>query len=86
MKQYLADQRQGTHCRAAHEVAGSTRKLKRQSALAAPVCGSIKSPLFLAAAVSSVPSPDYSFKLNKSSQLVNAHDHKFSRCVSGNPR
>ena len=58
VKQYLADQRQGTHkSKQRNEVAGSTRKLKRQKALAAPVAAASSLRCFRAAAVSSVPSP-----------------------------
>ena len=60
VKQYLADQRQGTHkSKQRNEVAGSTRKLKRQK-------GTIKSPLFPGGGRIFGPQPrDYSFKLNK---------------------
>ena len=58
VKQYLADQRQGTHkSKQRNEVAGSTRKLKRQKGTGGARCGSIKSPCSRAAAASSVPSP-----------------------------
>ena len=44
VKQYLADQRQGTHkSKQRNEVAGSTRKLKRQKGTGGARCGSIKS-------------------------------------------
>ena len=47
VKQYLADQRQGTHkSKQRNEVAGSTRKLKRQKGTGGARAGSIKSPLF----------------------------------------
>ncbi len=47
VKQYLADQRQGTHkSKQRNEVAGSTRKLKRQKGTGGARCGSINSPLF----------------------------------------
>ena len=60
VKQYLADQRQGTHkSKQRNEVAGSTRKLKRQKGTGGARCGSIKSPLFVGGG------RDYSFKLNK---------------------
>ena len=56
VKQYLADQRQGTHkSKQRNEVAGSTRKLKRQKGTGGARCGSMFGP---------VPR-DYSFKLNK---------------------
>ncbi|MCD8073212.1 MAG: 50S ribosomal protein L4, partial [Alistipes sp.] len=47
VKQYLANQRQGTHkSKQRNEVAGSTRKLKRQKGTGGARAGSIKSPLF----------------------------------------
>ena len=65
--QYLADQRQGTHkSKQRNEVAGSTRKLKRQKGTGGARCGSIKSPLFPGGGRIFGPVPrDYSFKLNK---------------------
>lgn len=55
VKQYLADQRQGTHkSKQRNEVAGSTRKLKRQKGTGGARCGSILSPLFPGAAAYSV--------------------------------
>jgi len=67
VKQYLADQRQGTHkSKQRNEVAGSTRKLKRQKCTGGARCGSIKSPLFPGGGRIFGPVPrDYSFKLNK---------------------
>ena len=67
VKQYLADQRQGTHkAKQRNEVAGSTRKLKRQKGTGGARCGSIKSPLFPGGGRVFGPIPrDYSFKLNK---------------------
>ena len=67
VKQYLADQRQGTHkAKQRNEVAGSTRKLKRQKGTGGARCGSIKSPMFPGGGRIFGPVPrDYSFKLNK---------------------
>ncbi|MFR9619646.1 MAG: 50S ribosomal protein L4 [Rikenellaceae bacterium] len=67
VKQYLADQRQGTHkSKQRNEVAGSTRKLKRQKGTGGARCGSIKSPLFVGGGRVFGPQPrDYHFKLNK---------------------
>ena len=67
VKQYLADQRQGTHkSKQRNEVAGSTRKLKRQKGTGGARAGSIKSPLFPGGGRIFGPQPrDYSFKLNK---------------------
>ena len=67
VKQFSADQRQGTHkAKQRNEVAGSTRKLKRQKGTGGARCGSIKSPLFPGGGRIFGPVPrDYSFKLNK---------------------
>ncbi len=67
VKQYLADQRQGTHkSKQRNEVAGSTKKLKRQKGTGGARCGSILSPLFPGGGRVFGPVPrDYSFKLNK---------------------
>ena len=67
VKQYLAEQRQGTHkSKQRNEVAGSTRKLKRQKGTGGARCGSILSPLFPGGGRVFGPQPrDYSFKLNK---------------------
>lgn len=67
VKQYLANGRQGTHkSKQRNEVAGSTRKLKRQKGTGGARSGSIKSPLFPGGGRIFGPVPrDYSFKLNK---------------------
>ena len=47
VKQYLAHQRQGTHkAKERAEIAGSTRKIKRQKGTGTARAGSIKNPLF----------------------------------------
>lgn len=67
VKQYLANQRQGTHkSKQRNEVAGSTRKLKKQKGTGGARAGSIMSPLFVGGGRVFGPVPrDYSFKLNK---------------------
>lgn len=67
VKQYLANQRQGTHkSKERNEVAGSTKKLKRQKGTGGARAGSIKNPLFHGGGRVFGPQPrDYSFKLNK---------------------
>ena len=67
VKQYLANARQGTHkSKQRNEVAGSTRKLKRQKGTGGARSGSILSPLFPGGGRVFGPVPrDYSFKLNK---------------------
>ena len=47
VKQFLANQRQGTHkSKQRNEIAGSTRKLHKQKGTGGARAGSIKSPLF----------------------------------------
>lgn len=67
IKQYLANQRQGTHkSKQRNEIAGSTRKLHKQKGTGGARAGSIKSPLFNGGGRIFGPQPrDYSFKLNK---------------------
>ncbi|MCK9324222.1 MAG: 50S ribosomal protein L4 [Bacteroidales bacterium] len=67
VKQFLANRRQGTHkAKQRNEVAGSTKKLKRQKGTGTARAGSIKSPLFRGGGRVFGPMPrDYSFKLNK---------------------
>ncbi len=67
VKQYLANQRQGTHkSKEKAEVHRSTRKLKRQKGTGGARAGSAKSPLVKGGGRVFGPRPrDYSFKLNK---------------------
>ena len=67
VKQYLANQRQGTHkSKERNEVAGTTKKLKRQKGTGGARAGSMKSPLFVGGGRVFGPRPrDYSFSLNK---------------------
>ena len=67
VKQILANRRQGTHkSKERAEVAGSTRKLKRQKGTGGARAGSIKSPVFVGGGRIFGPRPrDYSFRLNK---------------------
>lgn len=66
-KQYLANQRHGTHSsKELHAISGSTRKIKRQKGTGTARAGSIKSGLFRGGARIFGPQPrDYRFKLNK---------------------
>ncbi len=68
VKQYLANQRQGTHkAKERAEVAGSTRKIKKQKGTGTARAGSAKSPVFKGGGTIFGPRPrSYSFKLNKS--------------------
>jgi len=67
VKQYLANQRQGTHkAKERGEISASTRKIKRQKGTGGARAGSIKSPLFRGGGRIFGPRPrNYSFKLNK---------------------
>ena len=68
VKQYLAAQRQGTHkSKERSEIAGSTKKLKKQKGSGSARYGDIKSPVFRGGGRIFGPKPrDYRFKLNKS--------------------
>ncbi len=67
VKQYLANQRQGTHkAKERAEITGSTRKIKKQKGTGTARAGSIKSPVFRGGGRVFGPRPrNYSFKLNK---------------------
>lgn len=67
VKQYLANQRQGTHkTKERAEISGSTRKIKKQKGTGTARAGSIKSGIFRGGGRMFGPRPkDYSFKLNK---------------------
>ncbi|WP_276497754.1 50S ribosomal protein L4 [Pontibacter litorisediminis] len=67
VKQYLANQRQGTHkSKERNEVAGSTKKIKKQKGTGGARAGSLKSPVFIGGGRVFGPKPrNYSFKLNK---------------------
>ena len=67
VKQYLANQRQGTHkSKQRSEMSGSTRKLGRQKGGGGARRGDINSPVLVGGARVFGPVPrDYSFKLNK---------------------
>lgn len=67
VKQFLANRRQGTHkAKQRAEIAGSTRKIKKQKGTGTARAGSIKSPVFRGGGRIFGPRPrSYSFKLNK---------------------
>lgn len=67
VKQYLANQRQGTHkAKERAEITGSTKKIKRQKGTGTARAGSIKSPIFRGGGRVFGPRPrDYGFKLNR---------------------
>lgn len=72
VKQYLANQRQGTHkAKGRADIARTTKKLKRQKGTGGARAGSMKSPLFRGGGRAHGPQPrDYSFKLNKKLKQV----------------
>lgn len=72
VKQYLANQRQGTHkSKERAEITGSTKKIKRQKGTGTARAGSIKSPVFRGGGRVFGPRPrDYRFKLNKKLKVL----------------
>lgn len=67
VKQHMANKRQGTHkSKERSEVAGSTKKIKRQKGTGTARAGSMKSPIFKGGGTVFGPKPrNYGFKLNK---------------------
>ncbi|HEX8656625.1 MAG TPA: 50S ribosomal protein L4 [Hymenobacter sp.] len=72
VKQYLANQRQGTHkSKQRNEVHGTTKKLKKQKGTGGARAGSMKSGVFVGGGRMFGPQPrDYGFKLNKKTKRV----------------
>jgi large subunit ribosomal protein L4 len=72
VKQYLANQRQGTHkTKERGEVAGSSRKIIRQKGSGGARRGNIKSPLLVGGGRVFGPKPrDYGFKVNKKTKVL----------------
>ncbi|MCC2548320.1 50S ribosomal protein L4 [Hymenobacter sp. BT175] len=72
VKQYLANQRQGTHkSKQRNEVHGTTKKLKKQKGTGGARAGSMKSPVFIGGGRVFGPQPrDYGFKLNKKTKRL----------------
>ncbi|MCB2407067.1 50S ribosomal protein L4 [Hymenobacter lucidus] len=72
VKQYLANQRQGTHkSKQRNEVHGTTKKLKKQKGTGGARAGSMKSPVFIGGGRVFGPEPrDYGFKLNKKTKRL----------------
>ena len=72
VKQYLANQRQGTHkTKERGEIKGSTRKIKKQKGTGTARAGSIKNPIFRSGGRIFGPKPrNYGFKLNKKLKRV----------------
>ncbi len=72
VKQFMANNRQGTHkAKERAEIAGSTRKIKKQKGTGTARFGSIKNPLFRGGGRVFGPRPrDYYFKLNKKVKML----------------
>ncbi|MEN6455614.1 MAG: 50S ribosomal protein L4 [Prolixibacteraceae bacterium] len=72
VKQYLANKRQGTHAsKERGEVAGSTKKIKKQKGTGGARAGMITSPVFRGGGRVFGPRPrNYSFKLNKKVKVL----------------
>ncbi len=72
VKQYLANQRQGTHkTKERSEVAGSSRKIIRQKGSGGARRGNIKSPLLVGGGRVFGPRPrNYGFKVNKKTKVL----------------
>ncbi|MHA8065057.1 50S ribosomal protein L4 [Aquirufa sp. ROCK2-A2] len=85
VKQYLANQRQGTHkAKERAEVARSTRKLKKQKGTGGARAGSMKSPLFKGGGRIFGPRPrDYHFKLNKKVKALARQSALAAKAQSG---
>jgi large subunit ribosomal protein L4 len=86
VKQYLANQRQGTHkAKQRAEIAGSTRKIKKQKGTGTARAGSIKSPIFRGGGRIFGPIPrSYSFKLNKGQKRLARKSALSEKAKSGN--
>ena len=85
VRQYLADQRQGTHkSKERSELSGSTRKLFRQKGTGGARRGDINSPLLRGGARVFGPKPrDYSFKLNKKVKVLARKSALSSKVTEG---
>ncbi|HLV52298.1 MAG: 50S ribosomal protein L4 [Flavobacteriaceae bacterium] len=86
VKQYLANQRQGTHkSKERNEVTGSTRKIKKQKGTGTARAGSIKNPLFVGGGTIFGPRPrSYSFKLNKNLKRLARKSALSAKAKEGN--
>jgi large subunit ribosomal protein L4 len=86
VKQYLANQRQGTHkAKQRAEIAGSTRKIKKQKGTGTARAGSIKSPVFRGGGRIFGPVPrSYSFKLNKGQKRLARKSALSEKASTGN--
>lgn len=85
VKQYLANQRQGTHkSKERNEIAGSTRKLHRQKGTGGSRKGDIKNPLFRGGGRVFGPRPrSYRSKLNKKVKQLARYSALSSKAKAG---
>lgn len=86
VKQYNANQRQGTHAaKERGQIAGSTRKIKRQKGTGTARAGSLKNPLFRGGGRVFGPRPDrdYSLKLNKKVKTLARKSALSSKMAAG---
>jgi large subunit ribosomal protein L4 len=85
VKQYLANQRQGTHkSKERADITGSTRKIKKQKGTGTARAGSIKSGVFRGGGRMFGPRPrNYTFKLNKSLKRL---ARKSAFCIKANEK
>lgn len=88
VKQYLANQRQGTHkAKERGEIKGSTRKIKKQKGTGTARAGSIKNPLFRGGGRVFGPRPrNYSFKLNKKIKRLSRRSALSVKALEGSIR
>ena len=86
VKQFLDNQRQGTHkAKARAEVSRSTRKIKKQNGTGGARAGSAKSPLMKGGGRIFGPVPrDYSFKINKKVKSLARQSAFAAKAQSGN--
>lgn len=86
VKQYLANQRQGTHkAKERGEIVGSTRKIKRQKGTGTARAGSIKSGVFRGGGRMFGPRPrNYGFDLNKKVKSLARLSALSAKASSGN--
>ena len=85
VKQYNANQRQGTHkSKERGEIKGSTRKIKRQKGTGTARAGSIKSPIFRGGGRIFGPQPrTYKIKLNKKVKQLARNSALSSKASAG---
>ncbi|KGE87440.1 50S ribosomal protein L4 [Phaeodactylibacter xiamenensis] len=85
VKQYLAAQRQGTHkAKERNEIAGSTKKLKRQKGTGTARFGDIKNPVFRGGGRIFGPRPrKYNITLNKKVKLLARKSALSSKASAG---